>query len=207
MIWHSFGDRLEVKRRHFFSGIATFSIHWFSMYCMKTKHILTMVLLAVSAPLSFAGDSKHTAEYVLANSAEYEGKEVVLDVSFVKPVKWKSPIPELAFFHAITIDRRDKKMGGGVLVAVKAADAGSFAKKYGMDFDGRRDSDSLRGVFLAAPGRGPDSRARARIWFVDTTGTAVELIKAKKLELTDDGPDGGRERGERRVRTSGPEAE
>jgi hypothetical protein len=174
---------------------------------MKTTHIITMVFLAVSAPLSFAGDSKHTAEYIIANSAEYEGKEVVLDVSFVKPVKWKSPIPELAFFHVVTVDRRDDKIGGSILVAVKAADSGSFAKKYGMDFDGRRDSDSLRGVFLAAPGRGPDLKARARIWFVDTSGTAVELIKAKKLELVEDGPDGGRERGDRRGRPNGAKAE
>lgn len=158
------------------------------MHCMKTTHILTLAFLAISAPLSMAGNSKHTAEYIIANSADYEGKEVELDVSFVKPAQWKSPIPELAFFHVVTIDRRDQKMGGSVLVAVKSAEAGSFAKKYGMNFDGRRDSDSLRGVFLAAPGRGPYSKARARVWFVDTTGTAVELIKAKKLELEEDGP-------------------
>jgi hypothetical protein len=174
---------------------------------MKTTHLLAMLLLAVSAPLSLAGDSKHTAEYIIANSAEYEGKEVQLDVAFVKPVQWKSPIPDLAFFHAITIDRRDKKMGGSILVAVKAADSGAFAKKYGMDFDGRGDSDSLKGVFLAAPGRGPAERARARIWFVDTTGTAAELVKAKKLELMEGGPNEGREPGGPRVRPNGPKAE
>ena len=167
------------------------------MHCMKTTQILTMVFLAVSAPLSLAADSKHTAEYIIANSSEYEGKEIVLDVSFVKPVQWKSPIPELTFFRVFTVDRRDNKMGGGILVAVKAADSGSFAKKYGMDFDGRRHSDSLRGVFLAAPGRGADVKVRGRVWFVDTTGTAAELIKAKKLELIEDGP-GGAERGDRR---------
>lgn len=167
-----------------------------------------MVFLAVSAPLSLAGDSKHTAEYIIVNSAEYEGKEVVLDVSFVKPVQWKSPISELAFFHVVTVDRRDNKMGGSIIVAVKAADAGSFAKKYGMDFDGRRDSDSLRGVFLVAPGRGPDSKVRGQVWFVDTTGTAVELIKAKKLELGEDGPNGGaKDAGDRRGRPISVKAE
>ncbi len=150
-----------------------------------------MVFLAVLAPLTLAGDSKHTAEYIIANSAEHEGKEVVLDVSFVKPVQWKSPIPELAFFHAVTVDRRDDQLGGSIIVAVKAAEAGSFAKKYGMDFEGRRDSDSLRGVFLAAPGRGPDTKARARIWLVDTTGSAAGLIEAKKFEIQDDGPNRG----------------
>ena len=166
-----------------------------------------MLLLAVSAPLSLAGDSKHTAEYIIANSAQYEGKEVVLDVSFVKPVSWKSPIPELAFFHVITVDRRDKRMGGGILVAVKAAESGAFAKKYGMDFDGRRDSDSLKGVLLAAPGRGPDQKARARVWFVDTTGTAADLIKAKKLELIENGPNDGKVPGGPRVRQNDTKAE
>lgn len=166
-----------------------------------------MLLLAVSAPLSLAGDSKRTAEYLIVNSAEYEGKEVQLDISFVKPVQWKSPIPELAFFHAITIDRRDHKRGGSILVAVKAVDSGAFAKKYGMDFDGRSDSDSLKGIFLAAPGRGHADKARARIWFVDTTGTAAELIKAKKLELMEGGPEDGKEPDEPRVKPRGPKAE
>lgn len=161
---------------------------------MKTTQLLAMLLLAVSAPLSLAGDSKHTAEYIIANSAEYEGKEVQLDISFVKPVQWKSPIPDLAFFHAITVDRRDKKMGGSILVAVRAADSGAFAKKYGMDFDGRGDNDSLKGLFLTAPRRESAEKARGRIWFVDTTGTAAELIKAKKLELIEDGPNGDKER-------------
>lgn len=158
------------------------------MHRMKATHILTMVLLAASVPLSLAGDSKHTAEYIIANSSEFEGKEVKLDVSFVKPVQWESPMPELAFFHVITIDNRDEKAGGSILVAVKAAESGSFAKKYGMDFDGRRDSDPLRGVLMAAPGRGPAQQVRAGIWFIDTTGTAAELIKNKRLELIEDRP-------------------
>jgi hypothetical protein len=190
----------------FLSNAATFLSRWFLMHCMKTTQILIIVFLAVSTPLSFAADSKHTAEYIIANSSEYEGKEIVLDVSFVKPVQWKSPIPELAFFHVITVDRRDDKLGGGILVAVKAADSGGFAKKYGMDFDGRRDSDSLRGVFLAAPGRGSDAKARGRVWFVDTTGTAAELIKAKKLELIEEGSGGG-ERGDRRGGQKGAKSE
>lgn len=177
------------------------------MPCMKTTHILTILSLIVSAPLSLAGDSKHTAEYIIANAAEHEGKEVQLDVSFVKPVKWKSPIPELVFFHVITVDRRDNKMGGGILVAIKAADSGAFAKKYGMDFEDRRDSDSLRGVLLAASGRGPDHKGNARIWLVDTTGTAVDLIKAKKLELIGDGPDDGKDGDRRHDRKKGPKAE
>lgn len=177
------------------------------MSCMKTKHILTMLLLAFSAPISSAADSKHTAEYIIANSVEFENKEVTLDVSFVKPVRWKSPIPELVFFHVITVDRRDDKMGGGILVAVKAEDSAAFSKKYGMDFEDRRDRDSLKGTFLAAPGRDSNQRVRGRVWFVDTTGTAAELIQAKKLELVDDERNGDKEPGERRGKPKGPKAE
>jgi len=168
----------------FSSTRATFSSGWVRIVCMKTTNILTMILLAATAPLSLASDSKRTAEYIIVNSAELEGKPVTLDVAFVKPVQWKSPIPELAFFRAMTIDRRDNKPGGHILVAIPAAEAPSFSKKYGMDFDGRNESDTLRGTLLAAPGR----ELRPRVWFIDTTGTALELIKAKKLELIDDGP-------------------
>lgn len=170
---------------------------------MKTTQLITLLLLA-AAPLTLASDSKRTAEYIMVNSAEFEGKEVSLDVSFVKPVKWKSPIADLAFFHVITVDRRDDKAGGSILVAVKAADSGAFAKKYGMDFDGRKDSDLLKGVFLAVPRR--DGK-KAQIWLVDTTGTAVNLIKEKKLELADDGPEKDKGQGERPFKGKGGKVE
>lgn len=150
---------------------------------MKALPILTLFVLVASATLSQAADSKRTVEYIIANSADYEGKEVTLDVSFVKPVQWKSPIADLAFFYAQTIDRRDYKPGGHILVAIPAAESGAFAKKYGLDFEGRGDSDTLRGDFLAAPGPGH----RGRVWMIDTTGKATELIKAKKLEVRDEG--------------------
>lgn len=155
---------------------------------MKTSLLITMALTAAFLPLAGAADSKRTAEYILATPGDFEGKEVTLDVAFVKPVRWKSPVPELAFFRVMTIDRRDDKPGGHILVAIPASEAGKFAKKYGMDFDGRGDSDTLRGTLLAGPGKGPDKMKHARIWFIDTTGTAVELIKSDKLELIDDGP-------------------
>ncbi len=158
---------------------------------MKTLHLITLVLTAAFVPLAGAADSKRTAEYLLATPGDFEGKEVTLDVAFVKPVQWKSAVPELAFFRAMTIDRRDNKPGGHILVAIPASEAGKFSKKYGMDFEGRGDSNTLRGTLLAGPGKGPEKMDHARIWFIDTTGTAVELIKAKKLELIDEGPMGG----------------
>lgn len=165
---------------------------------MKTKCFLLSVLLAAAASSLQAGDSKRTAEYILTTPTEFEGKEVTLDVALVKPVHWKSPAPELAFFHALTIDRSDKKPGGGIMVAIPAADAAQFAKKYGTDFDGRNDMDTLRGTLIAAPGKGP----RARVWLIDTTGKVGELVKQKKLIIEDEeeggfGPQGPGPRGPR----------
>lgn len=155
---------------------------------MKTHLIPLLALSACLAVPLHAADSKRTAEYVLANFADYEGKEVTLDVAFVKPVHWKSPNPEFAFFRAFTMDRLDDKPGGGILVAIPAEDASKFSKKYGMDFEGRKESDTLRGVFLAAPAR---AGKHPRVWIVDTTGKIPGLVKGQQFELPADAEDGG----------------
>ncbi|MFA7342884.1 MAG: hypothetical protein WC003_01145 [Terrimicrobiaceae bacterium] len=158
---------------------------------MKTLHCLPLVLLAAAAPLLQASDSKRTAEYILTSPADFEGKEVTVDVSFVKPVHWKSPDPELAFFHAMTLDRRDHKPGGGILVVVPSADAAKFAKKYGTDFEGRNESNVFQATLLAAPGR----RMHAKVWLLDSTGKIADLLKENKLAIEEeeggDGPGRG----------------
>lgn len=160
---------------------------------MKT-HLLPLLALSVClvSPLH-AADSKRTAEYILANSADFDGKEVTLDVGFVKPVHWKSPDPTFAFFRAFTMDRMDDKPGGFILVAIPAADAPKFSKKYGMDFDGRKDFDTLRGVLIAAPARGGK---RGQAWLVDTTGQLPELFKSHKFQLPAEAEGGGPGEGE-----------
>lgn len=169
------------------------------MLAMKPYQYLPLVLLTAFAPLLPAAESKHTAEYILANSADFEGKEVTLDVAFVKPVEWKSPIPTLTFFHVVTLDRRDRKPGGFILVAIPAADSGQFAKKYGMDFNGRNTvTNTLKGTFMATPGR-PGMGGRR--WIIDTTGQVAELIKANKVHLPDH--DGGPGAGERAGQRAG----
>ncbi len=155
---------------------------------MKITTTLLTVLLAAGTPLLQAADSKRTAEYVLTTPADFEGKEVTLDVSFVKPVHWKSPNPEMAFFNAMTIDRMDHKPGGNILVAIPAADAAKFAKKYGTDFDGRNDMTTLRGTLLTAPGK----KMKRRVWIIDTTGKIGELIKKNDFAIDDEEEGGGR---------------
>lgn len=157
---------------------------------MKTSHILSFAVFVAGATLLNAGDSKRTADYILATPADFEGKAVTLDVSFVKPVHWKSPLPDFAFFHAATLDLRDYRPGGNILVAIAAGDAGKFSQKYGLEFKGRNVSRILTGTLIAAPGRGPGGGGVA--WLIDTTGKVSELIKEKKFQiLQDDGPQNG----------------
>lgn len=161
---------------------------------MKT-HLIPLVLLGlVVAPQVQAADSKRTAEYILSTPAEFEGKQVTLDVAFVQPTHWKSPIPELAFFHAITVDRRERQHGGSIMVVVDAASAASFAKKYGTDFE-RGESSSLTGVLVSTP---PRPKMPGQFWILDTTGKAKELMASGKLEIPQEKGPGMHWKGPRR---------
>ena len=153
---------------------------------MKTIPFIGAVILLFSAVAGLA-DSKRTADFLRLNPQAHVGKEVTVDVSMVKPVHWKSPVKELAFFHALTIDRSDNRSGGWILVAVAAEDAMKFAKKYGTNFDGRGDKDRLTGNFVLVSGRGPSG-----LWLIDTTDSVAQLIKDKRLVL----PDGARNPGD-----------
>lgn len=164
---------------------------------MKTPTCLLAVVLGFCTPLLHAAGSERTAEALLITPAEFEGKQVTLDVGFVRPVRWKSPLEEFAFFHAVTMDRNTHKPAGEILVAIPAAEAVAFTKKYGTDFEGRYDKDVLTGIFIASPGRS----AREQFWLVDTTGKLAELIAQKKISLQDDLRRGvGEGRGKRQER-------
>jgi len=145
---------------------------------MKTA--IALAALLATASLASA-DSKRTAEYILTDPTTHQDTEVTLDVAFVKPVHFVSPFPELAFFHALTMDRTDKRPGGGILVAIPAEQATAFAKKYGTDFDGRSDMDTLRGTLVAA-GPGP----RGKIWLVDNSGKFLQLTEERKKNLPEE---------------------
>ncbi len=150
---------------------------------MKSSHWLPIVILTSFAPLLHAVESKHTADYILSNPSEFEGKEVTVEVACVKPVQWKSSIPELAFFHATTYDRRNHKPDGTILVVIPAVESGHFAKKYGTEFHGKFTVPNLlKGTFLAAKGHLGYGNKR---WVIDTTGQAAALIQAHKLHIPD----------------------
>jgi hypothetical protein len=145
------------------------------------KNIACFTVVALLAAGSFVNaQSKRTADFLRLAPQTHEDKEVTVDVSMVKPVLWKSPLEDVSFFHALTIDRTVHKGGGTILVAVPAADAEKFAKKYGTTFDGRNDKDKLTGTFILVSGRGPSG-----FWLIDTTGKLAQLIKDKKLQMPD----------------------
>lgn len=166
---------------------------------MKHLPSLSLAIVLLSTTLVSA-DSKRTAEFLLSDPKAYQDQSITLDVAMVKPVRWISPLPEIAFFHALTIDRRDKKPGGGILVAVPSGESAQFAKKYGTDFERRNSSTTLRGTFIAAGGRGPGHRA---VWVIDTTGKLDSLLKERKAALPDDA--GADSKGKERPRGPRPQ--
>jgi hypothetical protein len=162
---------------------------------MKTIFKLSALILIATGTLGYAG-SKRTADYLRLDPTSHLDKEVTLDVSMVKPVHWKSPVEGVAFFHALTVDRTEDKSGGSILVAVPAADAEKFAKKYGTTFESRNDKNRLKGTFILVSGKGASG-----LWIIDTTGKIAQLIKDGKLDMPadakggrDDAPDAGKRR-------------
>ncbi|MBT8037570.1 MAG: hypothetical protein KJO21_08505 [Verrucomicrobiae bacterium] len=146
------------------------------------KHLIllstTALFLFGSTGISSAADSKRTANYILSMPESYEGKTVTLDVAAVRPVKWKSPIPELAFFHATTVDRRSDRFGGVILVAVPKEDSAAFVKKYGLTVENRNDKDTMKGLLI------PSGRHRA--WVVDQSGILADILKKGNIDLPND---------------------
>jgi hypothetical protein len=155
---------------------------------MKTSPRLlafsALVVLGLSS--TTYAESKRTAEYLLISPAEHLNKDVTLDVAMVRPVPWVSPAKDIAFFRAMTIDRSDRRAGGDILVAVPASEAASFARKYGTDFEGRWESDMLKGTFLSAT-RGDGGTRGPGLWLVDTTGKLADLIATKQFALPGEG--------------------
>jgi len=140
------------------------------------KKIIILSCLAVFAVSPFAiADSRYTANSILSEPSKYEGKAVKLDVTSLRPVRFKSPVPELQFFRAMTFDRWDNKPGGAIIVAVDAAQADEFTKKYGVGRDGRS-TTRLEGTLISGRNSKREGR-RASVWIVDTTGKAAELLE------------------------------
>jgi hypothetical protein len=151
--------------------------------------LITLVGIAVFLPMigipQQANAARHpnTAEWYLANASDYEGKEITLDVAMVKPAHWKSPDPGIAFFHALTFDKKEDQRGGAILMMVPDSLRGKIVKKYEMNVDrGNLDNtDRLKGVLRVIPRKRPGKG----LYVLDYEGLAWPLIKDKveKMEL------------------------
>jgi hypothetical protein len=125
--------------------------------------------------------SKYTADYYRAKSSEFEGQEIKLKVSHVKPFHFKSAIPDLRFFHAFTYDKKDNVYGGWIVVAVPAGEASAFVEEFGThpDGSGPRDRAKPKTEYLTGTFRA-DAK---RLWFVDYKGLCKELLDARRQEF------------------------
>lgn len=146
------------------------------------KRSLTPLLAALFLTGTALADSKYTANAILAKAEEYEQKDVKLDIASVRPMRWKSPIPELAFFWAHSYDRWDNKPAGGILVVVDADQVDQFTRKFGVGRDGRS-TDVLRGTLITV--RGESSRHPGGFYLIDTTGGRAEELIRNNRELDD----------------------
>lgn len=149
------------------------------------KNIICITALtALLLPAVLLGSEK-TANGILANPAKNENQSVSLDVAFLRPVRWSSPVPDVAFFYAMTYDRRNRSFGGGILLAAPEADRESLIRRYGVTRDGGQRSPAstttLRAVLRSTGETGQQGRS---LWFLDQTeGEVSEAIKQKRGEL------------------------
>lgn len=127
--------------------------------------------------------SRFTADYYRGQSDAFDGKEITVKVTHVKPFRFKSNIETLRFYHAFTYDDRAKVPGGVIVVAIPAGTEAAFLRKYGTAPEnsgkGRKaridsSTERLTGI-LRADGK--------RLFFIDHAGQSSDIIDARRQEL------------------------
>lgn len=164
---------------------------------MKTlPTFLSLILLHAFTLQGFGSDQ--TANAVLAEPHKYNNAPVQLDVAFLRPVRWKSPIPEVAFFHAMTYDKKARSFGGEILLAAPESNREALVRRYGVTHEGRRTPDTN---LLRATLRNTGEDRKRGIWYLDQTegalSEAIQEMREKIQELEKGGPvgPGGNRRG------------
>jgi hypothetical protein len=146
---------------------------------MKSFQIALPVLFTFFAAFGIQAHAD-TANEILADPAAHHEKSVRLDVVFLRPVRWTSPVPEVAFFHAITFDKRNQNYGGEILLAAPESARDSLIRRYGVTGDRRKPTTtSLRAVL-----RNTGSETKRGLWYIDQTeGTLTEAIAEKHAQI------------------------
>jgi len=150
---------------------------------MKITICLT-ILSAVLLPASLMG-SDRTANGILANPAKYEDQNVNLDVAFLRPVRWTSPVPDVAFFYAMTYDKRNRSFGGEILLAAPEATRDTLVRRYGVTRDGgKRKAPSTNQLRAVLRSTGETGQAGRSFYYLDQTdGEISEVLRQKRGEL------------------------
>jgi hypothetical protein len=115
---------------------------------MKTTPTLLCSLALLLGITSLKAATPMSADELLISPWDYEGQAVKLNVAFVKPTHFQSPLPDVIFYHAMTMTT-DRRPGGTMLIAVPKAESERFARYYGLDPRGRN-SLPLSGTLLLA---------------------------------------------------------
>jgi len=148
---------------------------------MKTYSPLLAVATLVCLAFPEAAFAR-TANHILANPDQHHEKTVTVDVAYLRPVRWKSPVPEVAFFHAITYDKRAKSPGGAILLAFPESSRESMIRRYGVVRDGNARVVGTKP--LRATLRNMGEGRRRGIWYLDQTeGSLNEALKANHAKI------------------------
>lgn len=166
---------------------------------------ITGILALVFAWANLTQAASNTVDYYLTTPEQFKNMMVNLDVRGVRPVDFKSPIPELAFFHMMTWDKQKNAPGGHIMLVAPAANATSIMRKYGAGMH-RGEIERMRGVLILSPGGpGPekpeapptntsDATAEAKLphhpgprhqqrWMIDFEGLSGPIMDAHKAEM------------------------
>lgn len=138
---------------------------------MKLLPIILLSAALSSTAWADAKFSKFTADYYKGAYDLYEGQEISLKVAFVKPYSYKSDLPDVRFFHAVTRDDGKNMAGGDIPVAVPLNSGDDLIRRYGTAPAEEGKTRLLRGV-LRADGHG--------LWFVDVNGNISKKVDARR---------------------------
>jgi hypothetical protein len=120
----------------------------FNPATVKTSTSIFCCLALLFGTGSLHASTPMSADEYLVTPGAYENQTIRLNVAFVRPVRFQSPLQDVMFYNAVTLTA-DRKPGGEILVAVPKDGSEHFAQSYGMNPRGKN-SRILSGTLLLA---------------------------------------------------------
>ena len=184
---------------------------------IKTMKIICSILSCLALLFgagSLQASNPMGADEILVSPWDYEGQSISLNVVCVKPANFQSPLPDIIFYHAMTM-ASTRKPGGEILIAVPKDSSSQFASLFGMDPhggtriltgtlllghhphpphqgppDAAEPAPSVTGTSGTSSSGNPPARQRSGVWFVDYKGLSSELLSNNPDIQIPDGPGG-----------------